>query len=414
MESMPDRQPATRPFASQPLQGSKLKRYAIALLGMAAALALRSLFQPILGGSMHYVSISAGTVFAAWYCGLGPAVLATILGSLAANALFLSPYQPLGPFTEKDIIGELLFLVFCAAIIAVAEGGRRALLRLGHLHEILLKSRTQLKFRVRQRAAQLQQSNSDLRDLSVRLLRVQDDERRRIARDLHDSTGQALTALKLELAGIERELASRHPQLARRLAANIESARQISDELRTISYLLHPPLLDELGLGSALRWYMDGFQKRSGINVQLEFSGEARLAPEMETMLFRVVQECLINIHRHSDSATASIRLAQADGHIVLEVEDEGRGISAEELADIASGLALGVGLRGMRERIKDFGGELEILSKGQGTKVKAVVPIQTSPSRTFPEEAAAGAVSNPARNAPAITGVIAKRASVN
>jgi len=414
MESMPDRQPATRPFALQPLQGSKLKRYAIALLGMAAALALRSLFQPILGGSMHYVSISAATVFAAWYCGLGPAVLATILGSLAANALFLSPYQPLGPFTEKDIIGELLFLLFSAAIIAVAEGGRRALLRLGHLHEILLKSRTQLKFRVRQRAAQLQQSNSDLRDLSVRLLRVQDDERRRIARDLHDSTGQALTALKLELAGIERELASRHPQLARRLAANIESARQISDELRTISYLLHPPLLDELGLGSALRWYMDGFQKRSGINVQLEFSGEARLAPEMETMLFRVVQECLINIHRHSDSATASIRLAQADGHIVLEVEDEGRGISAEELADIASGLALGVGLRGMRERIKDFGGELEILSKGQGTKVKAVVPIQTSPSRTFPEEAAAGAVSNPAGNAPAITGAAAKRAGVN
>src|SRR5437879_3601011 len=304
MESMPDRQPATRPFALQPLQGSKLKRYAIALLGMAAALALRSLFQPILGGSMHYVSISAGTVFAAWYCGLGPAVLATILGSVAANVLFLSPYQPLGPFTEKDIIGELLFLLFSAAIIAVAEGGRRALLRLGHLHEILLKSRTQLKFRVRQRAAQLQQSNSDLRDLSVRLLRVQDDERRRIARDLHDSTGQALTALKLELAGIERELASRHPQLARRLAANIESARQISDELRTISYLLHPPLLDELGLGSALRWYMDGFQKRSGINVQLEFSGEARLAPEMETMLFRVVQECLINIHRHSGSAT--------------------------------------------------------------------------------------------------------------
>jgi len=184
--------------------------------------------------------------------------------------------------------------------------------------------------------------------------------------------------------------------------------------LRTISYLLHPPLLDELGLGSALRWYMDGFQKRSGINVRLEFSGDARLAPEMETMLFRVVQECLINIHRHSGSATASIRLAQAGAHIVLEVEDEGRGMTPEELADIASGLALGVGLRGMRERVKDFGGELEILSQGQGTKVKAVVPMQTSPSRTFPEEAAAGAVSNPAGNGPAITGVIAKRASVN
>jgi signal transduction histidine kinase len=412
---MPDRQAATRTFALHPLQGSKLKRYAVALLAMTAAMALRSLFQPILGGSVHYVSISAATVFAAWYCGLWPAVLATILGTLAANALFLPPYRPLGPFTEKDIIGELLFLVFCAAIIAVGEGGRRALLRLGRVHDMLLRSRMQLKFRVRQRTEQLQQSNRDLRDLSVRLLRVQDDERRRIARDLHDSTGQTLTALKLELAGIERELAARNPQLARRLASSIETARQISDELRTISYLLHPPLLEELGLGSALRWYVDGFEKRSGINVQLELSGEGRLAPEMETTLFRVVQECLINIHRHSGSATASIRLSQPDGQIILEVEDEGRGISAEELSGIASGAPLGVGLRGMRERIKDFGGELEILSPGRGTKVRAIIPIETSHSRTFAAQAEAGTSTNHAAdNGPSITDAIAKRASAN
>src|SRR5690348_11697713 len=263
---MPDRLAATRRFPLHPLQGSDLKRYAVALLAMAAALAMRSVFQPILGGSVHYISISAGTVFAAWYCGVGPAVVSTVLGALAANALFVPPYRLLGPFTTKDIVGELLLLLFCAAIMAISEGGRRALLRLGHVHEVLLRSRTQLKFRVRQRTAQLQQSNKDLRDLSVRLLHVQDDERRRIARDLHDSTGQALTALKLELAGIEREIASHNPQLALRLASSIESARQISDELRTISYLLHPPLLDELGLGSALRWYVDGFEKRSGIN----------------------------------------------------------------------------------------------------------------------------------------------------
>jgi signal transduction histidine kinase len=384
-----DRQAATRPFTLDPLEGSKIKRYAVALLAMAAALALRSLFQPILGSSVHFISISAATVFAAWYCGLGPAALSTILGMLAANVLFVPPYTPLGPMTDKDLATELLFILICAAIIAIGEGGRRALLRLGHAHETLLRSRTHLKFRVRQKTAQLQQGNKDLRDLSVRLLRVQDDERRRIARDLHDSTGQALTALKLELASIERELAGRNPQLALQLAACIGDARMISDELRTISYLLHPPLLDELGLGSALRWYVDGFEKRCGIAVNLELDITERQAPEMETMLFRVVQECLINIHRHSGSAVASIRLSHTERQLIMEVEDEGRGLTVDELSAIASGETVGVGLRGMRERISDFGGELEVISIGQGTKVRAVIPIDVRSSRTIPATAA-------------------------
>jgi signal transduction histidine kinase len=385
-----DRQSVTRAFTLDSLEGSKLKRYAVALLAVSAALALQSFFQPILGLTGHFICISAATVFAAWYCGLGPAVLSTIIGMLAANLLFVPPYRLLGPITEQDVAGELLFLVICAAIIAVGESGRRALLRLGRAHETLLRSRTQLKFRVRQKTAQLQQGNRDLRDLSVRLLRVQDDERRRIARDLHDSTGQALTALKLELAGIERELASRNPQLALRLASCIGDARQISDELRTISYLLHPPLLDELGLGSALRWYVDGFEKRCGIAINLELDITERQAPEMETMLFRVVQECLINIHRHSGSAVASIRLSQTERQFIMEVEDQGRGMNADELSAIASGETLGVGLRGMRERISDWGGELEVLSTGRGTKVKALIPIDVRSSRAIQAQAAA------------------------
>jgi signal transduction histidine kinase len=128
-----------------------------------------------------------------------------------------------------------------------------------------------------------------------------------------------------------------------------------------------------------------------------------------------VVQECLINIHRHSGSATASIRLSQPDGQIILEVEDEGRGISAEELSGIASGAPLGVGLRGMRERIKDFGGELEILSSGRGTKVKAIIPTETSHSSTFAAQAeAATSTNHAAGNGPSIADAIAKRASAN
>lgn len=401
-----DRQTAARKGSLHPLQGSMAKRYTVALLAMGAALGLRSVFQPILGGSMHYVSISAATVFAAWYCGLGPAIVSTMAGVFTANVLFVAPNLPLGRYTEREIVGEVLFLIFAGAIIAMGEAGRRSWIRLGHVHEVLLRSRLQLKFRIRQRTSQLQQSNQDLRDLSARLLRVQDDERRRIARDLHDSTGQALTALKLELAGIERELASRDASTARRLASAIETARQISDELRTISYLLHPPLLDELGLGSAVRWYTDGFEKRSGIKVHVEVNSSARLAAELETMFFRMIQECLVNIHRHSGSTTAAIRLSQSAGKVIVEVEDQGRGIDAEELADIAAGATPGVGLRGMRERINDFGGELEIESSEKGTRVRATVPVETAGFDIASDEA----VSNVA----SIADILSKRASAN
>src|SRR5438309_244665 len=142
---MPERPASTSTLALLPLEGGKLKRYGLALLGMAVALALRSVFQPVLGGSMHWVSISAATVFAAWYCGAWPAALSTVLGTLAANALFLTPNRPFGPSSQRGIIGELLFLVFCAAIIVLGEAGRRNYLRLGRAHDILLRSRTQLK-----------------------------------------------------------------------------------------------------------------------------------------------------------------------------------------------------------------------------------------------------------------------------
>jgi PAS domain S-box-containing protein len=229
----------------------------------------------------------------------------------------------------------------------------------------------------------LEMTNQGLRELSARLMQVQDEERRRIARDLHDSTGQALALLSMNLSVLEVEARRSSPEMAKGLSENAEIVRQVSTELRTLSYLLHPPLLEEMGLESALRWYIDGFGQRSGIKVHLQQSDLGRLSRDLEIAIFRMVQECLTNVHRHSGSSTARIRLYPSAGTIILEVKDEGKGISPDVLSRIASAGAPGVGLRGLRERIKDFGGELEIASHGKGTEIKIVLPMAPqSPKR--------------------------------
>jgi PAS domain S-box-containing protein len=235
----------------------------------------------------------------------------------------------------------------------------------------------QKNLQILKQAEILEMTNQGLRDLSARLLQVQDEERRHIARDLHDSTGQALALLSMQLSALEREAGKFSGELAKGISENREIARQISTDLRTISYLLHPPLLDEMGLESALRWFIDGFRQRSRIKVSLELpEGLGRLSRDLELAIFRVIQECLTNIHRHSESPTATIRLYQASGRVTLEVTDEGKGIAPEKLSKIASFGVPGLGLRGMQERIKDFGGEFEIVSLARGTHIKAVIPV--------------------------------------
>ena len=235
----------------------------------------------------------------------------------------------------------------------------------------------QKNLQIQEQAKVLEMTNKGLRELSARLLQVQDEERRRIARDLHDSTGQILALLSMTLSGLQAEARKFSPDLAQGLAENVEVVKQVSAELRTLSYLLHPPLLDEMGLESALRWYVDGFGKRSGIKVTLDLSANlGRLSRELETAVYRIVQECLTNIHRHSDSPMAMIRLSQSLGRIALEIDDEGKGIAQEKISKIASSGLAGVGLRGMRERIMDFHGELEITSNGKGTHIKVTIPF--------------------------------------
>ena len=216
-----------------------------------------------------------------------------------------------------------------------------------------------------------------LRNLSGRLLRLQDEERRRLARELHDSTAQTLAALALELAVVGEQGGRLAPRARHALAEAERLADACSRELRTLSYLLHPPLLDEMGLASALSGYVEGFAKRSGIQVQLDMPSDiGRLAGETETTLFRIVQECLTNVHRHSMSPSARVQLVLEPAAIRLEVADQGRGLAPQTTGGATRERhQLGVGLAGMKERVRQLGGHLELDSSGTGLTVRAILP---------------------------------------
>jgi signal transduction histidine kinase len=222
-----------------------------------------------------------------------------------------------------------------------------------------------------------------IRRLSRQLARVQDEERRRIAGELHETVGQNLSASAMLLSLVNKSDTVRDPRARQRLAESITLTQQSIREIRTLSHLLHPPLLDELGLGSTLQWYTEGFAQRSGIRVALEVSPELeRLQGNIELVLFRVVQECLLNIHRHSGSPSARIRLLCTPHELLLTVADEGRGMLPEiiEKARIPDSPCW-VGIAGMHERVRQIGGRLEIQSDEQGTRVTAILPLGQSNS---------------------------------
>jgi signal transduction histidine kinase len=234
----------------------------------------------------------------------------------------------------------------------------------------------ELEKRVKERTAELERAQESLRTLSGRLLEAQDEERRRIARELHDSAGQILTALKMNLAPVEDHLEARHSSLVKPVQDSLKLIDELSKELRTMSYLLHPPLLDEAGLPSAIRWYVEGFAERSKIRVSLDVAQDlGRLSSDLETTIFRIVQEGLTNIHRHSGSATASICVSRARRAVKVEISDHGKGMPASEHGTSTGVTKLGVGIQGMRERVRQLGGEFEIVSGSNGTSVIATLP---------------------------------------
>ena len=228
--------------------------------------------------------------------------------------------------------------------------------------------------------SEVQKRTASLRHLSAKLMRSQDEERRRIARNLHDSLGQYLTSIKINL---ELLRSSDAPNKDEVLSAALESVERSLSETRTLSCLLHPPLLDEVGFASAARWYTDEFAKRSGIKVKLDLpEGVDRLPELLRIALFRILQESLTNVHRHSGSSAVEISLKASEHQARFTVRDFGRGVPPELIqGSHANGEHFGVGLSGMRERVNDLGGKFEIQSGGDGTAITVSIPLASETS---------------------------------
>ena len=356
------------------------RQYLAAVLAAGVACALRGLLTQFVADSHPYTTFFIATAFSVWYAGLWPSLFTAATGWLAAKFFFIPPLYSLRIASREERNSAIAYFLISLAIILFGDLSRRTITKQRGVQARLLNIQEELEERIRRRTALLETTNESLRDLSARLLKVRDEEQRRIARHLHDSTGQTLALLTMNLHRLEREAQTLSASVAKTAAESAALAKEVSDSVRTVSYLLHPPLLDEAGLQSALAWYTQGFEERSGIKVHLEMPSDFGRQPcDLETAVFRIVQECLTNIHRHSASPTADIRICQFAGGLALEVKDTGQGISAETLSRISSVGLPGVGLRGMRERVTALGGAFEILSEGQGTTVKVAIPLQAN-----------------------------------
>ncbi len=242
----------------------------------------------------------------------------------------------------------------------------------------LLRAKVSIFAELHRKNWQLEMLNRELRGLSSRLIATQDEERRRLARELHDGLGQELAAVKMIMDGILQQ--KQAPEIKERAAADVNALiDRAIQQVRSMSHLLHPPLLDEVGLHSALQWYLEGLSKRSGIETVMDLQPPdfPRLAPDLETAVFRIVQEALTNVFRHSGASKAWVAVEKKHSEIVVLVRDDGKGIS-EEITEFRPG-SIGVGIAGMRQRVKEFGGNVKIRNNRPGTLVEVVIPLRSS-----------------------------------
>jgi len=249
-------------------------------------------------------------------------------------------------------------------------------------HDALRETKLRLENEIAERKLaeqKLRASERSLRELSGRLLQMQDDERRHLGRELHDSVGQYLAVLKMGLEVLKADKSSARAPEEQQFSECLRLVDQSITEVRTMSYLLYPPMLEEMGLEMAVGWYLDGFAKRSGVQTAFEMPQPVgRVHRDAELAIFRILQESLTNIHRHSGSSTAQVRLIKTDREVTIEIHDQGTGIPTpvlESEQDVCG--TIGVGLRGMTERMRQLGGKLEVISGATGTTVRAIVSCQ-------------------------------------
>ena len=385
------------------------ERYEIAVAAAALAIVLRWLLDPLLGHVAFYVTLYMTVTFCAVVCGFLPAIVSGILGFLGIFYFFVDPRHSVSLIRQPEIHAMAACFLVCAVLIALGEANRGKQLR---LNETLLAVRTEsrereraeeelrhahdeLEQRVQERTAALslalsrlqseirvrEEKEEQLRRLSLHLMTLQDEERRHIARELHDTAGQTLAAMKMSIAMI-RQLEGK-PELVRL----VDDLNMLTDdalqEVRTTSYLLHPPLLDEAGIASAARWFVEGFSRRSGIQVDCDIPEKMERPPrDCELVLFRVLQESLTNVHRHSGASAARVCLKRGADQFELEVGDNGKGIPEERLRRFNASIgSAGVGITGMRERVRELGGNLEIRSVKNGTTISVALPAMRASS---------------------------------
>lgn len=329
-------------------------RYATALLAVIFAVLVRLALTPVLGpDQMPYITLFCVIVFCAVYCGVGPSIVAVAAAVFANFYFFTAPVFTLHlDHPLQQIGGMFMFMLTSGFVIWMAESKRR------------VQANTEGRIRA---------ATATISSLSASLLRSQDNERRQIARGLHDSVGQLLAATSMNLASLDSM--SLGPNAAGLVSDTSSLVKETSEEIRTISHLLHPPLLEEVGLFSALEWYVKGFSDRSRIEVMLNGGSHlSRYDADVEIAVYRLVQECLTNIHRHSGSRRAMVQLSENGEGLEIVVEDNGSGLPPEMLD--GSDVHLGVGLLGMKQRISQLGGNVQISSSPAGTVVRAKLPV--------------------------------------
>ena len=350
-------------------------RYPAALAATAIALFGRWLLIPALGDHVPFAMVYGAVGFSAIVLGLGPSISSSVFAFLGVRLLFAA--HPFRLSSLSELSETITYTGACILVITTTEMTRRWKNRLAVANCELALHNRELEERVQERTADLQRAEASARHLGGQILKMQDEERRRIACELHDSVGQSVAVLNLNLGQLRRS-----PNLKGRdleIISEIKSiASGVADEVRTISHLLHPPLLDEMGLPAALRWYVGEFAKRSGIRAELELSEDFdRMAADCEIAIFRIVQEALVNVLRHSGSPSVAVRVDWTSStSVTLEIADEGTGISAEKLRAFATGAPMGVGIHGMRERVDQLGGRLELHSSARGTTVRVELPF--------------------------------------